>query len=306
MRTLTIDIGTNSTLYLIADLEGDNLRVVERGIAGNRLGAGKNEDGWLPPDLIEENRQILVKMIERGRALGCDAVKAVGTEALRSAANSLEFLAMAASIGLGCETVDGEREASLAWRGVVGNQKSTDMIAILDIGGGSSELIVGKSSVIEYANSVPIGAVTATRRFTSDPPPPAEIVELRKEAEKLLAGWLKILPMTCPLIGIAGTCTSLASLGLRISEYKPGVLEGYRLSHRSVIVWKNKLLKMSLDERRVLPGMPPARAAILPAGAVILEAAMRTIGKKGLRVSEKGLIFGLAWELAGGLKALSP
>ncbi len=297
MRTLTIDIGTNSTLYLIADLTDDSMQVVERGIAGNHLGAGKSEDGLLPPDLIEENRLILLRMMDRGKELGCEAVKAVGTQALRSARNSADFVAMTASIGLDFQIIDGEHEAALAWRGVVGNSPSSHQIAILDIGGGSSELIVGRGSSIEYSQSIPIGAVTLTRRFSSDPPPLAEIIKLREDVADMLAPWAKVVPMTCPLIGIAGTCTSLASLGLQIVDYKPGLIEGYRLSHRAVVVWRNKLSKMSLDERKALPGMPPARAAILPAGAIILDLAMKIIGKRGLRVSEKGLIFGLAWKM---------
>ncbi len=297
MRTLSIDIGTNSTLYLVADIEDGNLEVVERGIAGNRLGIGKGADGWLPSELIEENRQILVGMLKRGEELRCHRIKAVGTQALRSARNSVDFVAITNSIGLDLEIIDGEREAKMAWQGVIGNHLPSEQVAILDIGGGSSELIVGRGSEIEFSSSISIGAVTATRQFNLDPPSESEIKMLRNQAKEMLRPWLEVAPLYCPLIGIAGTCTSLASLGLQTVNYKPGVFEGYWLTRQAVVDWKERLLRLSLEERKALPGMPPARAEILPAGTVILEIAMEMLQKNGLNVSEKGLVFGLAWEI---------
>jgi len=298
MRTLSIDIGTNSTLYLIAEIEDGNLQVVERGISGNRLGADKREDGSLSSDLIEDNRQILLKILRHGEDLGCDAVKAVGTHALRTAANADAFMAMTNSIGLNFQIIDGEHEAALAWRGVVGKTPPLQQTAILDIGGGSSELIVGLGSEIEFSSSIPIGAVTVSKWFSSDPIPENEILQAQKILRELLTPWKNRTFSDCHLIGIAGTCTSLVSVAQRIIDYYPGVIEGRRFPKSWLRTWKNRLVKMPLEQRLTLPGMPPARAGILPAGALILDVALSVLGKQKLFVSEKGLIFGLAYQMA--------
>lgn len=297
MRTLSIDIGTNSTLYLIADVTPASFELVERGISGNRLGADKREDGSFSPELIEDNRQILLEIQRRGEELGCDAVKAVGTHALRTATNADAFVAMINSIGLDFQIIDGVQEAALAWRGVVGNNLPSQHTAILDIGGGSSELIIGQGDQIAFSLSIPLGAVTLTRSFSSDPPPRTEIVLARRYVSRMLTPWRNVIPENCQLIGIAGTCTSLVSVAHKIIDYIPGVIEGRGISRQSVSKWKNLLFKKNLDERRALPGMPPARAEILPAGALILEMAMSVLTKQDMIVSEKGLIFGMAYEM---------
>lgn len=297
MRTLTIDIGTNSTLYLIADVTSDGLRVVERGIAPNKLGAAKTDDGAIPASVIEANRAILARMLERGKALACNVIKAVGTQAIRSSRNPADYMAMTTSLGLDFEIIDGEQEATLAWRGVTNGKPSPQRLAVLDIGGGSSELIVGQGSDIEFSSSIPVGAVTATRQFSADPPSTSDVQKLAKDLTMKLTPWQGVVSDECQLIGIAGTCTALASLELKVEVYQHGILEGQMLRSDSIRRWKDRLTKMTLMERENLQGMPPARASVLPAGTIILEAALKTIGMSELTVSEKGIMFGLALAL---------
>lgn len=300
MRVLAVDIGTNSTLHLVADVDGGKLTLIERGIAGNRLGAGRAPDGSLPPELITHNRAILERILVRGRELGCRAGRAVGTHALRTAPNGDDFLHMAGELGLPVEIVDGEREAHLAWRGVFGPSGPGRPAALLDIGGGSSELMIGIGEEPEWSESLPIGAVTLTGMFASDPPRPTEAKSARQLVREALSPWRGSLPKSVRLVGVAGTVTALAALERRLASYTPGALEGDTLRLQTIARWRDRLVRMPLAERESLPGMPPARAKVIPAGAVILSEVMKLLGRRTLRVSERGVMFGLAWEMGAG------
>jgi exopolyphosphatase/guanosine-5'-triphosphate,3'-diphosphate pyrophosphatase len=297
MRILTLDIGTNSTLFLIADVEGGQLRIIERGIERNGLGAGQSKDGRFSPGLIKTNRTILQSMLERGRTYGCRRVKAVGTHALRTASNGMEFLQMARAIGLDIEVIDGAREGELAWRGAFGPGGSETPAGLLDIGGGSSELTVGEGAEVTWSESLKIGAVTMTSAFLSDPPSQQEIEAAAKRAKRVFQSWQGRLPSDAVLVGVAGTVTGLASLEARMTGYQPGALDGLVLERASVNGWKIRLARMSLEERRALPGMPPARAEVILAGTILLDVALEILGRESIKVSERGVMFGLAWEI---------
>jgi len=297
MRLLALDIGTNSTLWLIAEVESGRVRLIERGIAGNRLGAGKRDDGSLPQEVIELNREILRGIVKQARELGCTQMKGVATQALRSTSNSDNFIRMAAEEGLLVEIISGEREAQLAWAGVFDDGSAEGVVGLLDIGGGSSELSVGGAAGPDFSESLTVGAVTLTEHFKADPPAANEVAHVTSLVRNQLSGWKEKLPAEAPLVGVAGTVTALAALEVKLEHYVPGVIEGAVLTREVIEKWRNKLLTHTLCERRRLPGMPPVRAEFIPAGAIILAEVMRTLDREDVTVSEKGVMFGLALEM---------
>jgi len=298
MLLLSLDIGTNSTLSLVADVADGGLSVVERGIAANRLGSAKRVAGSLPPELLDHNRNILKQIVARAREQGAVLVKGVGTHALRNAPNAPDFLKMAGEAGVPVEIIDGEREAALGWKGVFFDRRLRGKAALLDIGGGSSELTVGDAAGVRWSLSIPVGAVSLTRRFSSDPPSPAEIELAAAEVRNALAPWVGRVPVSSPMVAIGGAATALASLKARSTDYQPGALEGATLTLNDVRRWRDRLASLTLAERKALPGMPPARAEVIAAGAVILFEAMQIARKDRIRVSERGVLFGLALEMA--------
>jgi len=329
MRVLAIDIGTNSTLHLIADVEygsakavnplrltADGLTVeprislVERGITGNNLGFGIDSDGRLGKELIAENRRILTDLVTHGRELGCIRIGAVGTHALRQAINRNDFVAMAAKAGVPLEIISDEEEAQLAWQGVfncpllIDNYQSSIVnrrleTGLLDIGGGSSELSIGEGLKTTWSSSIPYAAVNVSRKyFQHDPPKLYEIETARNKIKKEFITWEERLPHGSQLVGIAGTIVSLAAIEYGIKSYQPGLLEGLTLNSVQIHNRMGKLLKMNLEERRAIPGMPPARAGSIHGGALILDQILKIIDTNCIITSEKGLLFGLVVKLS--------
>lgn len=300
MRTLTIDIGTNSTLYLIADVANGELTLIERGIEANGLGSTRTAEGVIPQETISKNEDILSKIAARGRALSCVKVIAAGTQALRSAVNADQFIEAAALVGVPVRIISPEEEARLGWLGVFGHNGSGERTALLDIGGGSSELTIGKGNDIECSSSIPIGAVSVASGLSNDPPSSADVERAADVIRASFAHWKGLMGRGVKLVGIAGTMTAVASLESKLAEYSPGALEGYKLELGTIAKWRSRLVRLPLDQRQALAGMPPARAGVIPAGVLILVEAMRILGKRSILVSDRGVMFGVALDESGG------
>jgi len=297
---MAIDIGTNSTLHLVAEATGGEVAVVERGIVGNGLGAGLTRDGLITPTVLDENRWILERLLRRGAELGCVRSGAVGTHALRRAGNREEFIRMTDRLGLWLKVISDDEEAAMAWQGVFGGGGPREITGLLDLGGGSTELIVGNGSEPQWWSSVPVGAVMMAREnFHSDPPAKPQVTSAVKAVRQAFALWQDRLPHGAALIGIAGTITSLIAVEQGDSSYRAGRFEGKNLTDRQVSGWMKRLLNLNLHERRTIPGMPPARAESIHAGALILNELLKIIRCSSVIVSEKGVLFGLALRLAG-------
>jgi exopolyphosphatase/guanosine-5'-triphosphate,3'-diphosphate pyrophosphatase len=318
VRILAVDVGTNSTLWMIADFgfrisefwgndtTAEALTLIERGIEYNGLGAGLTAEGRISDEQFSVNRQIIEKIVRHGRESGCNRYGAVGTHALRKAVNSAEFLKMSNELGLPLEIISDEQEAELAWKGVfqfrnadfgiLNSEKG--QIALLDLGGGSTELALGKAEKIEWAQSLPLGAVTLARQFFQhDPPTSAEISAAKEAAQQTFSGWKGRLSEDSSLVLIAGTATALTAIENGITTYTPGCLEGLTLSLPQVQKWCDRLLKMSLEERKTIPGMPVERAGSIHAGALLLVEILTVLGKKEAQISERGVMFGLAMDI---------
>ena len=304
MKVLAVDIGTNSTLHLIADVSGDpvqNISLIERGIIGNGLGAKIGPDGRIGAELLSVNRNILSKLVQLAQQHNCIRCEAVGTHALRKLVNRDDFLRMARDVGMPLRIIADEEEAKLSWRGVFGADGQEHLTGLIDIGGGSTELIIGRGTDIQMVDSVPVGAVTLTRNYMhrepDHPPLPGEISEAKRFIRESFDHWTDKLPADADLFGVAGTVTAIAGVEHKIVDYQPGLLEGIRLGADQVTRWRDQLLMQNVDGRRNIPGMPPARADSIHAGAMILSELMTCLNVSGITVSEKGVLFGLALEL---------
>jgi exopolyphosphatase/guanosine-5'-triphosphate,3'-diphosphate pyrophosphatase len=301
MRIAAIDLGTNTLLCLIADVEGADVRAVEDHAEIVRLGEGLDATGALKPDAMARALATLDRYLERIRVCECAYVSGVGTEALRRAKNGPELVtalsARLGTVGGRFEVIDGEREARLSWRAVrAAFPELSGPRTVLDIGGGSIELLVGDHD-IDALVSLPIGSVRLTERLLHhDPPTHEEQAALATAVDAALAAAPR---PRGPVIGIAGTVTTLAAMALQLDGYDANRVHGSLLDYGQLVETVRRLGRTPVAERRQLPGLDPKRADVIYAGAVILERVLARAGATACRVSDRGIRWGLVYEAAG-------
>jgi exopolyphosphatase / guanosine-5'-triphosphate,3'-diphosphate pyrophosphatase len=288
MRVGVVDLGTNSTRLLVADVDDGRVDEIERRTEITRLGEGVDERRKLLPLPIARVRNVLAEYRRELDAQGAERVLAIGTSAVRDAENGEAFLGEVEwSYGFASRLLSGEEEAELTRRGVANGRELANGTLVLDIGGGSTELITAASR-----KSLDIGSVRLTERFLlSDPP-------TRDELDSCAGAVRTVLPALGPdsAIGVAGTITTLAALEL--GRYDPEEVHGYRLSREGVAAQLERLASLTLAERRELPGLEPERAPVIVGGAVIVDEVLRRYGLDELEISERDLLHGAALEAA--------
>jgi len=288
MRVGVVDLGTNSTRLLVADVDGERVEEVFRRSAITRLGEGVDERRNLLPLPIARVRNVLSEYRRELEQLDAERVLAIGTSAVRDAENGEAFLGeIEWSYGFASRLLSGEEEAELTRRGVANGRELGDRTLVLDVGGGSTELITAQEQT-----SIDVGSVRLTERhLRSDPPTPEE---LEAAAETVRA----VLPALDPsdAIGVAGTVTTLAALEL--GGHDPQRVHGYRLSREAVAAQLERLASLPLAERRELPGLEPERAPVIVGGAVVVREVLDRYGLDGLDASERDLLHGAALEAA--------
>ncbi len=303
MLFAAIDIGTNSVLLLVAKRENDGtLRAVHDHATITRLGQGGATSRRLLPEAMERTLDALRHYAAILNRLDVAARAAIGTSALREAANRDHFLQQAEAI-LGCsvEVVTGQREADLVLAGVQGSfGPLASGTLIFDIGGGSTELILIRSRDDFTLLSLELGVVRLTERYLfSDPPHSEQVAALRSH----LFSALRNVPATFvdvqSLIGTAGTVTTLAAVQLRLEPYDAQQVSGICLTRQELERQIARFARMPLEERKQIPGLHPARADVILAGALIVEALLRHFGAGELRVCDRGLRWGIIEELTG-------
>jgi exopolyphosphatase / guanosine-5'-triphosphate,3'-diphosphate pyrophosphatase len=284
MRVGVVDLGTNSTRLLVADVDDGHVEEIERRSEITRLGEGVDERRKLLPLPIARVRNALSEYRRELEAQGAERVLALGTSAVRDAENGEAFLGEVEwSYGFTTRLLTGDEEAALTCKGVANGRLLDDMTVVLDVGGGSTELITAARCV-----SVDIGSVRMTERFLiSDPP-------TRHELDACGSAVRKALPALGPrkAIGVAGTITTLAALEL--GGYDPERVHGHRLTREGVEVQLQRLASLPVAERRDLPGLEPERAPVIVGGAVIVDEVLRRYGLTELEVSERDLLHGAA------------
>jgi exopolyphosphatase / guanosine-5'-triphosphate,3'-diphosphate pyrophosphatase len=290
MRVGVVDLGTNSTRLLVADVADSRVEEVARRTRITRLGEGVDERRKLLPLPIARVRNVLGDYRRELDELGAERVLAVGTSAIRDAENGDAFLGeIEWSYGFATRLLSGEDEADLTRRGVANGPGLRADTLVLDVGGGSTELIAA-----EVRTSLDLGCVRLTERFLHSDPPSGS--ELDASAAAVREALPDLHPTTA--IGVAGTVTTLAALDLGLAEYDPDRVHGHRISRRGVEEQLERLASLPLSERRELPSLEPERAPVIVAGAVIVREVLARYGLDELEASERDILHGAALEAA--------
>lgn len=302
-RVAAIDIGTNSVLLTVVEAEGGAQKIIEQFATVTRLGQDVDRTGELHPDAILRTLDCLRDYRAHLDRLKVERGRAVGTSALRDARGGAGFVESAAQIlGFAPEIISGEREAELTFLGALDGLDIEGLCFVFDIGGGSTELILGektaKGASILHGISLNLGSVRLTERCAlSDPPTRAELERVRAEIHALLKNTGFSVDSGTIVVGVAGTVTTLAAISEKMSSYDPNLIHGYRLQSQSVSELVERLAQMSVSERRKLPGLTPGRADVIVAGAILCEEILHFAQAKELVASDRGVRFGLLAEL---------
>ena len=300
-RVAVVDIGTNSTRLLIADVEDGRVTSErERESTVTRLGAGVDANGTLRDDAIERVYETLERYEERIERNDADVALAVLTSAVRDASNGGDFAkTVKERFGLAPHVLSGDEEARLTFLGATSERDPSDSTRtlVIDIGGGSTELVIGTGHEAEFHVSNQAGVVRQTERhLTSDPPE-------RQELEALAQDVRTILQQGVPEdqrrevqhgIAVAGTATSLAVIAQELEPYDPAKVHGYVLGKRECESLLEILASLPLEERREVPGLHPDRAPTIVAGVMILILALELFRLERVEVSEHDILRGAA------------
>lgn len=298
MRIAALDLGSNTSLLLIADVEDGQLRqVLHDETTITRLGQGVHADRRFHPDALERMRQCLTKYQNTIREFKCDRVVAVATSAARDVANGQDLIQIGRERQIPIHIISGAQEAQLTFRGAVCDRPSTEGLAVIDVGGGSTEVITNSLGTVQ-GTSVDVGSVRLTELFVkSDPIRPQEQTQVRDYAAAAFARAPIPQGPFREVVAVAGTPTTLAALDQAI-DFKEELIHNYKLSLQKIDTWIERLAKMSLNEREKLKGMQPKRADVIVPGSVILGAAIRALQQTEVTVSTRGVRYGvaLAWQ----------
>jgi exopolyphosphatase / guanosine-5'-triphosphate,3'-diphosphate pyrophosphatase len=302
-RRAVIDIGTNSVKLLVADVSVAAVDPVWEGSEQTRLGRGFYDDHRLRPEAIADTAKAVAHFVSTAREQGAAHLRVIATSAARDAVNADELLAaVRAACGVAVEVISGEQEADWAFQGVLTDDSlGAQPILLLDVGGGSTEFILGHAGQALFRDSFKLGTVRlleATR--LTDPPAPTELAALRAQVRTFLDHEVRpqltphlaqLTPALPCLVGTGGTTSILARLELQLSDYDRDRIEATRFTAERLRWHVERLWKLPLAERRELPGLPPKRADVILFGAAIYEAVMEGFGLAELRVSTRGLRF---------------
>jgi exopolyphosphatase / guanosine-5'-triphosphate,3'-diphosphate pyrophosphatase len=307
VRVAVVDIGTNSTRLLIADVEPptSDVQVLVRHSNVTRLGHGVDASGTLSEEACARVFDVLERYREEIDAHECAANMAVLTSAVRDASNGAEFAARVRDqYGLDARVLSGEEEAQLTFLGAMsGRAPATEPTVVIDIGGGSTEFVVGVGRTAGFHVSLHAGVVRMSERHIhSDPPTPEELQALQQDVRATFLDGLPAderAPVT-RAIAVAGTATSAASIDQELDPYDPERVHGYPLLLATVELLLARLADMDEVERRSVTGLSPDRAPTIVAGMILLAEAMLAFELEQVEVSEHDILYGGALRLASG------
>jgi exopolyphosphatase/guanosine-5'-triphosphate,3'-diphosphate pyrophosphatase len=303
-RVAAVDCGTNSIRLLVADIEGNTLSDVDRRMEIVRLGEGVDRTGRFAPTALERTFAACRRYAEIIEDTKAARVRFVATSASRDVANRDEFVAgVRAAFGVDPEVITGDEEAELSFIGatreLVDGAYETPVL-VVDIGGGSTEFVLGGTSV-QAARSVDVGCVRMTERHLHDDPPTAEqVAAARADIEAAIALAAETVPIdeTATLVGLAGSVTTVAAMALDLPAYLPERIHRSRIAAAEVRKVTERLLAMTREERAALPFMHPGRVDVIGAGALILACVVDAVAADEVLVSEHDILDGIAWSLA--------
>lgn len=304
MKLAAIDIGTNSTKVTVADVNDDGtLAVVSEASEVTRLGEGVDAAKRLKPEAMSRTLEAVRRFADDARAQGAERVLAAGTSALRDAVNGPEFIQQAKEkAGVEIEIITGDREAELAYAAIHSDSSlhlpGDAPLLVFDIGGGSTELILGQGNAVRQHKSLDAGAVRLTERFLkSDPPTDDEQAQAARFADELLATF-PLSADTPQIVGIGGTAVNLAAVARALPEPDPDAVHAVTLTQADVAAALERFRAVPLDQRRRIPGLEPKRADVIIGGALLLSRLLVHFHADRFTVSARGLRYGLLAEAA--------
>ena len=304
MRVAVVDIGTNSTRLLIADVAPDST-LVERHRASivTRLGEGTDTTGQLQDGAMQRVFAALAGYRELIDEHGATATAAVLTSAVRDAANGARFTAAVRErFGLDARTIGGDEEAALTFAGATSERpRDGRELLVVDIGGGSTEFVIGHDGEVAFNVSTQAGVVRQTERHIHDDPPPAAAIRrLSDEVADIIEASVPAVrrASVAHAIAVAGTATSCAAIELALDPYDPARVHGHTLTRATVQGILDRLARLTNAERRHVCGLQPDRAPTIVAGVAMLVEVFAAFGLDELEVSEHDILRGAALRLA--------
>jgi exopolyphosphatase/guanosine-5'-triphosphate,3'-diphosphate pyrophosphatase len=304
MRVGVIDMGTNSTRLLLADVDGGEITELERVLTTTRLGAHVDRDGRLAETAMGRTRKAVTGYVERAREVNCDVIFASGTSAVRDSANGEAFMqSLARDLGIPARVLSGDEEARATFRGVTSAQPAIGRTAVIDVGGGSTELVVGEGAHVLGAVSLQAGCVRMTERWLGDNDVgPDQLTVAREEIDNLIDRHVApdlLLPLETDPIAVAGTATTLAAIELGLPGYDSAKIHGQRVRRDAIATWIAKLAPLTAEQRRAAhPAIEIGRAPVIIGGALVLLAMLDALHADAYIASERDILHGLALGLA--------
>jgi exopolyphosphatase/guanosine-5'-triphosphate,3'-diphosphate pyrophosphatase len=311
-RVAAIDCGTNSIRLLVAEPESPDpgtgrpsrLRDLERTMQIVRLGQGVDRTGRLDPAALERTFAALREYADRIEARGASRVRMVATSASRDAENATDFVEGVRDIlGVAPEVISGDEEAALSYRGATAGVEESAAPSprlVVDIGGGSTEFVLGDGPAVRAARSVDIGCVRMTERhLAGDPPTPDQVVEATADIDAAIRRAGEVVPLAeaHSIIGLAGSVTTVAAIHLDLPAYDPVAIHGHVVPTSAVRAISDDLLAMSHAQRAAIGVMHPGRVDVIAAGALVLRRILDLTGLDDVVVSEHDILDGIAWSL---------
>jgi exopolyphosphatase/guanosine-5'-triphosphate,3'-diphosphate pyrophosphatase len=300
-RVAVVDIGTNSTRLLVAEVDG-SLTELQRESIVTRLGEGVDAAGRLGE---EPQRRVFAALDEYAGAIerhGATTRVVVMTSAVRDASNGAEFAAtVTGRYGLEGRTLSGDEEARLSFLGATAARDDPDPLLVIDIGGGSTEMIVGAGGEVEFHVSTQVGVVRhSERHLRSDPPTAEELDALAADVRPAIEAAVPadVRARAHAAVAVAGTATSCASIDLELDPYDPARVEGHRIAVHRLAELRDRLAALPLEERRGVVGLDPNRAPTIVAGTVILLEVLGAFGLEAFEASERDILWGVALDVA--------
>jgi exopolyphosphatase/guanosine-5'-triphosphate,3'-diphosphate pyrophosphatase len=301
-RVAAIDCGTNSIRLLIADISDGNFREIIREMEIVRLGQGVDATGQFDPEAVERTLNATRKYADLIRSKGVEKIRFCATSATRDASNREIFIdGVKEILGIEPEVIPGSEEAALSFIGATKELKHAEApYLVVDIGGGSTEFVLG-SDEVKYAKSVNIGCVRmAERHLKVSPPKPLDVQNAIADIDKAIFEASHIVPLTeaKTLIAVAGTATTVAAAALNLDQYDRYAIHLSRIPTEKVLEVAQRFSLMKRDELVALPYMHPGRVDVIAAGAIVLSRVMVATGAKEFVASESDILDGMAWSLS--------
>ena len=319
-RVAAIDCGTNSLRLLIADVDvaGHRLADVERRMEIVRLGQGVDATGMLAPEALERTLRALADYAREIRDAGVSAVRMVATSATRDASNAAEFSSgVQRTLGIAPEVITGREEARLSFAGATAELAGAGDGAglhpdppylVVDIGGGSTEFVLGGNEAVQGADpaaiSVDIGCVRLTERYLhADPPTPGQIAAATAAIDRALDDVATAIAVkdARTLVGLAGSVTTVTAIALGLPRYDSSRTHHARISAEAVAAVTEQLLGQTHEQRAAIGSLHPGRVDVIGAGALVLDRVMQRFGFTEMVTSEHDILDGIAWSIAAGV-----